>query len=126
MTDVQINDPYFGKRDEFFYFEITDKSTQRDNKISELFDEQVIKFYHSPSGRTDKIYLAKFWKDKDSALRFINFRKKDNLLLKVINREEFIKSEGLIMNRNNKHNALHDTLVIKACHDKLIKMINKK
>ena len=92
MTDVQINDPYFGKRDEFFYFEITDKSTQRDNKISELFDEQVIKFYHSPSGRTDKIYLAKFWKDKDSALRFINFRKKDNLLLKVINREEFIKS----------------------------------
>ena len=39
-----------------------------------------------------------------------------------INREEFIKSEGLMLNNNNKHNALHDTLVIKACHDKLIKL----
>ena len=43
-----------------------------------------------------------------------------------INREEFIKSEGLMMNKNNKHNALNDTLVIKACHDKLIKMIKEK
>lgn len=39
-----------------------------------------------------------------------------------INRESFIKSEGLLLNNNNKHNALHDVMVIKACHDKLIKM----
>lgn len=39
-----------------------------------------------------------------------------------INREEFIKTENVIMNVANKHNALHDVIVIKACHDKLIKM----
>jgi hypothetical protein len=39
-----------------------------------------------------------------------------------INREEFIKSEGLNFNNENKHNALHDAMIIKACHDKLIKL----
>lgn len=39
-----------------------------------------------------------------------------------INREEFIKSEGLFHNSENKHNALHDAIIIKACHEKLMKM----
>lgn len=42
-----------------------------------------------------------------------------------ISREEFIASENLIYNKNNKHNALHDVLMIKACHEKLIKMSKK-
>lgn len=43
-----------------------------------------------------------------------------------INRENFIKSEGILFNSNNKHNALHDALIAKTCHDKLIKMYNEK
>lgn len=39
-----------------------------------------------------------------------------------INREDFIKNEGLLFNKNNKHNALHDALIIKACYDKLIRL----
>lgn len=42
-----------------------------------------------------------------------------------ISREDFIKSEGKPFNSDNKHNALYDAVIIKACHDKIIKM-NKK
>ena len=68
---------YFGKRDLFYCVEIADKSVVRDNQLSELLGEKVTKVYHSPLGQTEFIYCAKFWKDKDSAIRFINYRKKD-------------------------------------------------
>jgi hypothetical protein len=42
-----------------------------------------------------------------------------------IKREDFIKSEDLMMNTDNKHNSLHDAIVIKACHEKLIKLSKK-
>lgn len=83
---------YYGKRDDFYFVEITNKLILRDNKISELFDEEKTILYHSPSMPTNKIYLAKFWKDKDSATRFINSNShRRTYILHSIGRDEFIK-----------------------------------
>ena len=83
---------YCGKRDDFYFVEITNKLILRDNKISELFGEEKSVLYHSPSIPTNKIYLAKFWKDKDSAIRFINSNShRGTYILQSISRDEFIK-----------------------------------
>lgn len=92
MNLYETHNIYFGKRDTFYCVEIADKSVIRDNQLSELLGEKTTKMYHSPNGSTELIYSAKFWKDKDSAMRFINYRKKNLFHLVELNREEFINS----------------------------------
>jgi hypothetical protein len=84
---------YYGKRDDFYFVSITNKLISRDNKISELFGEEMTMMYHSPSITTDKIYLAKFWKDKDSAIRFINSHShRGSYTLHSLDRDGFINA----------------------------------
>jgi len=92
MNLSETHNIYFGKRDTFYCVEIADKSVIRDNQLSELFGEKVTKVYHSSNGKTELIYCAKFWKDKDSVLRFINYRTKNQFHLVELTREEFIES----------------------------------
>lgn len=92
MNLSETHNIYFGKRDLFYCVEIADKSVVRDNQLSELLGEKFTKVYHSPIGQTDFIYCAKFWKDKDSAIRFINYRKRDQYHLVEMSREQFIDS----------------------------------
>lgn len=63
---------YFGRRDTFYYVEISTLQVRRDNKIAELFGEQPIKKFVSLTTPTEHLYLAKFWKDKVAADRFAN------------------------------------------------------
>ena len=97
MDQNELLNIYFGKRDTFYYYEVGDKSVIRDNQLSELFGEEVKLVYYSVNGPTEFIYCAKFWKDKSSALRFLNTytlsdQIKNNYQLREMNREEFIKS----------------------------------
>ncbi len=88
----EVHNLYFGRRDIFYYVEVADKSVNRDNQISKLFGEQVKVTFQSDNYPTDKLYCAKFWKDKESAQNFIRYRKKDIFKLKEINRQQFIES----------------------------------
>ena len=65
------NQIYFEKLDKYYYLEFVDKSQVRDNLLSDLLGlENQRQYYQSQSfNPTSKIYLAKFWKDRDSALR---------------------------------------------------------
>ena len=92
MNLSEMHNIYHGKRDTFYCVEIADKSVVRDNQLSELLGENITKVYHSPFGATELIYSAKFWKDKDSVIRFINYKPKNNYHLVELNREEFIDS----------------------------------
>jgi hypothetical protein len=80
------------KRSEFFYIKVSDLQTNRDNKLSELFGEESrISYLGANNKKVDKIYLAKFWKDKMSVNRVL---KSKNLILEVfsIDRNTFINS----------------------------------
>ena len=92
MNLSETHNIYCGRRDLFYCVEIADKSVIRDNQLSELLGEKVTKVYHSPFGATELIYSAKFWKDKDSVIRFINYKPMGNYHLVEMNREEFIDS----------------------------------
>lgn len=83
------------KRNEFFYIKVSDLQTNRDNKLSELFgEESEISYLGANNKKVDKIYLAKFWKDKMSVNRAISDLKSKNLILEVssIDRNTFINS----------------------------------
>ena len=85
------NLPYFGKRDIFYYFEVADKSAQRDTKLAELFGEEVKRIYYAPLTTTDKIYRAKFWKDESAIIRAKgNFNYPDNMIIHQLYREDWI------------------------------------
>jgi hypothetical protein len=86
----EVHNIYFGRRDSFYYVEIADKSVNRDNQLSQLFGEEIKPVYHGSNYPTDKLYCAKFWKDKDSANNFIRYQKKDIFKLKELSRQEFI------------------------------------
>lgn len=91
MTD------FHPKRDEFFYIKVSDKQTNRDNKLSELFGGTYITTYLGANRKSvDKIYLARFWKDKGAAQRAMSDMMKVNLpiILEMcsMGRVEFIKS----------------------------------
>jgi hypothetical protein len=89
---------YYGKRDKFYYIEIADIATLRDNRISQLFDEEVTISYYSNTTKdsiknsfdTPYIYQAKFWKDKKSAEYVANRHKSPNI--KEMDRIEFISA----------------------------------
>lgn len=83
---------YHGRRDTFYYIELFDKSTSRDNKISELFGIEPTKRYRSFNDSTSKIYLAKFWKDESSAIRACRYKTGVTSFVKKMTQEEFIES----------------------------------
>lgn len=87
MNSIDI---YLGKRDNFYCVVIEDKSVARDNKLSELFGDEVKLIYHSPGTCTEHIHCAKFWKDKGSALH--NIKTRPNRRLIELTRDEFINS----------------------------------
>ena len=84
------NQIYFEKRDKYYYLEFVDKSQVRDNLLSDLLGvENQRQYYQSQSfNPTSKIYLAKFWKDRGSALRAVGFV--DTFKVVEIDQEEFI------------------------------------
>ncbi len=84
------NEIYFKKRDKYYYLEFANTSQVRDNLLSDLLDiEPEPLYYQSLSFEpTNKVYLAKFWKDRNSALRCVNFS--NNFKLVEIDQEKFI------------------------------------
>jgi len=86
------NQLYFGKRDTYYYLELADKTQVRDNLISDLLGVETNKlFYCSLEHKeTPKIYLAKFWKDRNSVERSLRFMTNNYKIVKI-DQETFIK-----------------------------------
>lgn len=93
------------KRDRFYYFIVTDLQKMRDDKLSILFDEDTLTTFLSEYTKntfqtTSEIHLARFWKDKMSAMRTaeqftkIEEQKGNKVIFKLqsMNRREFIKT----------------------------------
>jgi len=85
------------RRNDFFYIKLSDRQTFRDNKISQLFGESYTTTYLGSNRRcVDKIYLARFWKDRPSVLRTFHDISKSNdahiLELCSMSRKDFINS----------------------------------
>jgi hypothetical protein len=89
------NEIYFKKRDTYYYLEFANKSQVRDNLLSDILGvDHERQYYQSKNfvaripDITTKIYLAKFWKDRTSALWCVN----SSLTFRVveIGQEEFI------------------------------------
>lgn len=90
-----MNTPYI-KRDQFFYIIMSDTQTNRDNKISELFDETIKEYYlGSNHQKVDNLSMARFWKDNVAPRRLIEKLTKANqhLVLRIVetDRETFLK-----------------------------------
>lgn len=81
---------YFGRRDNFYYVEVTTTQIDRDNKISELFGESPKRRYISMTTPTSSLYLAKFWKDRSAVERFVTGRTGTKII--DCSRDEFINS----------------------------------
>lgn len=99
---------YYGKRDNFFYVRLIDKQIDRDNKLSLLLDNGNIIQYYIGSTVTTDLSRARFWKDKNSAIRFANNAKKykytfDDFEVVDLSREEFI---NLIPEKYDNHDAI--------------------
>ena len=86
LIEIMDNSPYYTKRDTFYYFIIADKAKMRDNRLAELFGDDVSYEYFRPGNNTDKIYCAKFWKDYNSIVR----AKNPNLEVQSISRDKWI------------------------------------
>jgi hypothetical protein len=83
------NQPYFGKRDTFYYVILASKEIIRDNKISEILGLDFEEKYASPiTGWTTDIWDAKFWKDESAVIRYVN--RNPNSKLVKIDRSKFI------------------------------------
>lgn len=89
-----MNTPYV-KRDQFFYIIMSDTQTNRDNKISELFNEKAKEYYlGSNHQKVEDISMARFWKDSVAPRRLIEKLTKANqhLVLRIveIDRHKFL------------------------------------
>ena len=84
------NQIYFERRDKYYYLEFVDKSQVRDNLLSDLLGVENQRHYYQSTdfNPTPKIYLAKFWKDRGSALRAVRFV--DTFKVVEIDQEEFV------------------------------------
>lgn len=84
------------KRSEFYYVKMMDRQAIRDNRISELFGEELkITYLGANSKKVDKIYYARFWKDKKSAeWAASQLAKRSETIFEVLvmDRDTFIKS----------------------------------
>lgn len=93
------------KRDKFYYLLVTDLQKKRDDKISQLFDEDVEMRFLSQYERhsyktTTQIHLTRFWKDSGAALRVAEHHKKiqqqkgNQIIFELqnMNRDLFLKS----------------------------------
>lgn len=84
------------KRDKFYYIIISDIETNRDNRISEIFNEEISEYYVGKDNKkTDDISKSRFWKDNIAPKRLVEKLIKSNPLLKTniveIDREMFLK-----------------------------------
>lgn len=73
------NSPYFGKRDMYYYISVSSIQIDRDNKISDLFGENIDALYigqsnfnSSDTSVTDDLRYVRFWKDKNGVNYFQN------------------------------------------------------
>jgi hypothetical protein len=95
------------KRDRFYYFIVTDLQKILDYKLSILLDEETLtlttflsEYSNSTFKTTSEIHLARFWKDKMSAmmaaekLAKIQEQKGNRVIfnLQYMNRQDFIKT----------------------------------
>lgn len=93
------------KRDKFYYLLVTDLQKKRDDKISQLFDEDVEMRFLSQYDKyryqtTNQIHLTRFWKDSGAALRVAEHHKKiqeqkgNQIIFEIqnMNRDLFLKS----------------------------------
>ena len=88
---------FYPKRSEFYYVKMMDKQEIRDNRISELFGEDFkITYLGSDSKKVEKVYFARFWKDRKSteiAISNLKLRNKETIFeILVMDRDEFIIS----------------------------------
>lgn len=74
-----MNNPYFTKRDIFYYIEVCDKQKKRENLLSSLLDEESERFYIGTDTSTNDsrssvslvsdLKYARFFKDKEATER---------------------------------------------------------
>ena len=58
------------RRELFFYVIVTDKQINRENRLAQLFEEEIKTFYLGPYDKNvTNLISARFWKDQPAAIR---------------------------------------------------------
>jgi hypothetical protein len=117
------------KRDLFFYVVVTDRQLKRENRLAQLFEEEVFTYYIGPNDtHMPDLVSARFWKDQPAAIRRCEHLRsrgsKFDFELRNLSREEFIK---LIPDKLDKNNYCYlRNLELKKQEIKYLKRIYGK